>query len=41
MRGAMEFDDFNYRMHNQYILRLDPKENKDGKKSGIEMAITE
>ena len=21
MRGVMEFDDYNYRMHNEYILR--------------------
>ena len=26
MRGVMEFDDYNYKMHNQYILRLNPKE---------------
>ena len=26
MRGSMSFDDYNYRMHNEYILKLDPKD---------------
>jgi hypothetical protein len=29
MRGVMEFDDYNYKMHNQYVLVPDPTEAKD------------
>ena len=29
MRGAMEFDDYNYSIHNPYVLVEDPKDAED------------
>lgn len=42
MRGIMEFDDYNYAIHNPYVLVEDPTKVGDGKtlpKSGSEESL--